>query len=714
MVCAGWMKSVAYDPVVLLKLIGVMDNETEASQVLETIMEEARASDSELLAELSDPEIRAYRTRIDTAAVPLQGLKESQQFEIENLFFLRVRCSNVLESANLSSAQKDVITSKLLPEIPTLCEVFEQHTQQLIAAAQASDEELQDVQSFICLQLLKLAELSNLHEEGSRRHFAFVMKEMLSFVGTPDEIVEGCFNALRKACDSETEMIDSVRDVIGSLQNAQYEKEEVHDENDTTDMETVCLVRILSILTVVLETATSRLSSDAAVQEFAQYIVPSVSHTDSFVREAAVSCFGKLGLFTDEHTITTEFKPILLQVASCDEEKLEIRAQALLALADWSMLFSDCLAPSTVDDTEISFPQVVRRFMDDSRSAAVCISAEVAAKLLFSGRVCDSDWFAKLLTIFFDPRMEEMAKDNDADFKEVGSPIRLQQLLTLFFPAICMQTESTGRDAMMGSIFHMLELVYTKQPSASSKGKNSRKRVTWPTLKMLQYVCSVIDSGKTSEDDSTVAAGEGESNNADEQMDGSTNAEEVDVAAVALNSTSLLAGVQVADFLSKNSHNLTDAEARVLCKFLGTVDFDPEDEDIENLASLKGSLEELGMLLTDTTSLKYIAPLNELVVDVQVEEAEEEESIDSDEEGDENEDDKDEEDYGEEKAEGQIYLNDELLEALEGCKISDGGIEEKENSRLANRPASSNRKLSTENTTSRTSRPRLSDITDNQ
>jgi len=54
------------------------------------------------------------------------------------------------------------------------------------------------------------------------------------------------------------------------------------------------------------------------------------------------------------------------------------------------------------------------------------------------------------------------------------------------------------------------------------------------------------------------------------------------------------------------------------------------------------------------------------------------------------------------------------LEALEGCKISDGGIEEKENSRLANRPASSNRKLSTENTTSRTSRPRLSDITDNQ
>ena len=721
MVCAGWMKSVAYDPIALLKLIGVMDNEAEASQVLQVIMEAARSNDSDLLDELSDPEIRAYRSGIETAAVSIENAEDN--LEPEKLFFLRIRCKNVLDSKDLTSAQKDAITTKLIPEIPVLCEVFESHAKELMDAIDENDEDKQDIESFVCLQLLQLAELANLNEEGSRRHFAYVMKEMLSSVGTPDDIVEGCINALRKVCNSESDMIDSVRDIIGALQK---EKPTAATEEDAAseeeDMETIRLVRILSILTVFLETATSQLSSNPAVTEFAQFIVPSVTHTDSFVREAAVGCFGKLGLFTDENTIVSEFKPILLQVASCEEDTLEIKMQDELALADWSMLFSECLAPSVVGGEELSFTNVVRTMMDDTRSAAVCISAEVAAKLLFSGRVCDSEWFAKLLTIFFDPRMADMVEDDD-DVTETGSPVRLQQLLTLFFPAICMKTDGAGRDAMMGSIFPLLEMVYTNPQKTSGKGKKSRKKVTWPVAKMIQYVCAAIDSGKSSEeDDDTVVQGQDDKASGEQAEGSGDNAvEKAETDTVALNSTSLLAGLQVAEFLAKSGHDLTDTEARALCKFLGAVDFDVDDEDVKNIVSLKRHMEELGMLLTDATSLKYIANLNELLADIEVNDADddEEEDIGSDEEGEEEEDltldnDDGDENEGEDLPEKQMNLSDDLLASLEDCRISENEVDAsgKENSTRARR-TSNNRKISTGSNASRSrrsSRQRLSDV----
>lgn len=720
MICAGWMKSVSFDPIALLKLIGVMDNEAEASQVLQVIMEIAHSSDSDLLDELSDPEIRAYRSGIESAAIPLKNSDDS--LEPEGLFFLRIRCKTVLDSKDYSSTQKESITSKLIPEIPVLCEVFESHAKALMDAIDESDENKQDNESFVCLQLLQLAELANLDEEGSRRHFAYVMKEMLSSVATPDDIVEGCINALRRVCDSEREMIDSVRGIIDSLQKVQATESEAAEEHDEEiDTATIRLVRILSILTVFLETATNQLSSNPAVTEFAQLIVPSVTHTDSFVREAAVGCFGKLGLFTDETTIVSEFKPILLQVASCEDEELGVRGQAVLALSDWSMLFSECLTPSLVDGEELSFSKAVRTMMDDASAAAVCISAEVAAKLLFAGRVCDSEWFAKLLTIFFDPRMEDMLEDND-DVTEVGSPVRLQQLLTLFFPAICMKSDGAGRDAMMGSILPLLETVYSKPQKTSGKGKKSKK-VTWPVAKMIQYICSAIDNGKpTSDDEDTVVQGQDDKLTG-EQEQGSNNVPEADdkveTDAVSLNSTSLLAGVQVAEFLAKSGLELTDTEARALCKFLSTVDFDVDDEDINNISSLKRHMEDLGMMLTDATSLRYLASLNDLLADIEVndddEEEEEDETEDSDEEVDDDEGEEEENvgnDEDDNKANHSIELGDDLLASLEDCRISENEViaTDKENKSKARR-TSNNRKISTgSNASRRSSRHRLSDV----
>jgi condensin complex subunit 3 len=427
MVCTGWMKEVKYDPIALLKLVGVTDNEAEANQVLKVVLGAARSDDDELLSELSDPEVRAFKSGIDIASKPIVNAEEN--IDPEQLFFLRARCQDVQESKQLTSSQKDTINSKLIPDIPVLCEAIELHASRVVQAIQNDDEEKQDIESLICLQFLQLAKVADLKEEGSRRHFLYLMKQMLSSIETPDDLVEGCIHALRMVCDREADMLDIVREIVEAIQN--YDEDTV-DANEE-DLGTMKLVRVLSILTVILETATSQLSTNPVLHDFAKHIVPSVTHSDAFVREAAVGCFGKLGLFTAENTIIEEFKPILLQVANQVDEKMEIRAQALLALSDWSMLFSDVLNPCIVGSETICFADIVQDMMRDSRTACVCIASEVAAKLLFSGRVCDSDWLAQLLAIFFDPRMIDLAEDDD-DVKEVGSPVRLQQLLTIFFP----------------------------------------------------------------------------------------------------------------------------------------------------------------------------------------------------------------------------------------------------------------------------------------
>ena len=130
------MKSASFDPISLLNLIGVMDNEAEAIQVLQVVMEAANPTNLALLDELSDPEIRAYRSGIEGAASAVTG--PNDDLEPEKLFFLRIRCKTVLDSKDYTSAQKEKITSKLIPEIPVLCEVFEAHARELMNAIEES------------------------------------------------------------------------------------------------------------------------------------------------------------------------------------------------------------------------------------------------------------------------------------------------------------------------------------------------------------------------------------------------------------------------------------------------------------------------------------------------------------------------------------------------------------------------------------------------
>ena len=723
MVCTSWTKAVRYDPIALLKMVGVMDNEDEGNRVLEVVLEAARSEDNELLEELSDPEIRAFKSGIEKATVSLQSSSEGNTGP-EQLFFLKARCQSVIDSKELTSSQKDSITSKLIPEIPVLCESFEKHATKLMKAIEDGDEDNQDVESFICLQLLQIAKYADIKEEGSRRHFTYVMKQMLSSVDTPDDLVEGCIQALHMTYDNEAEFVTSVCEILGDIRSA-VDNQDVNEDAAGT-LETMHTLRILSILSVLLETASVQLSNNPAVSQFAKHIVPSVTHSDVLIREAAVGCFGKLGLFTSEDTVMNEFKPILLEVANSTEERMEIRAQALLALSDWSMLFSDILKPCEIGEKTVSFSELVTNMMSDSRTAAVCIAAEVAAKLSFSGKVCDSSWLAHLLAIYFDPRMIDLMEE-DEDIKEVGSAVRLQQLLTIFFPAYCMKSE-LGRDAFVGSILPMLELIYFEPPKTSHKGKKTtKKKVTWPVVKMIQYVCSMVDYGKNSvvSDDATVV----QADKAPEQGDDTST--EATAQDGTNNSASLMAGVQIASFLAKHGEDINVTTLRALCKHLGASEFDLNKEDRNKLVALKTDLEELGMVITDANSLRSLSDLNDLLADIHVDDEDEEPSDEEQEErnagedSDATESENDEEEAASEDEDdiaapaSKINLSNDLVAALNGVKIAgdeDSGVfdnAEKENSGKRTSKGKG-RKNSSGSAASRRSRlKRLSDISAN-
>lgn len=663
MVCAGWMKAVKYDPIALVRLVGPIENEEQAKTVLKAVFEAARSEENELLEELSDPEIRAFKNGIEEATVPLK--KNQDRIDVEHLFFLRCRCQNVSDSRDLTSSQKDNITSKLIPEIPILCETFEKHANALMAAIREGDEEKQDSENFICLQLLQFAKLADIDEEGSRRHFSFVMKQMLSSVKTPDDLLEGCIQALRLTYDNETDFSNCICEIINDISDGK-EESGVGREN----LGTMVLVRILSILSVVLETATSNISNSTEVRKFAKYIVPSVTHKDALIREAAVGCFGKLGLFIEENTVLDEFKPILMAVAGQEDERTEIRAQALLALSDWSMLFSDVLKPITAGNKSISLSDIIFDMMTDSKTGAVCIAAEVAAKLLFAGRVCDSEWIAQLLAIFFNPRMVDLMERED-DIKEVGSPVRLQQLLTIFFPAYSMRDE-LGRDALMGSILPMLDIIFCRP----TQSKKTKKKVTWPIGKMIQYVCAMVDKGKAVSGNAIVA----QTDKAERGYDaGKDAAFESGISPEAMDSksTSLLACMQVAEFLSKSSQDLSVVTLRALCKFLGGSTIGTQEEEQKNIVALKRDLEELGMLITDATCLRSLSSINDILAHIEVD-------YDDDADPSEDEDDEVEQEPTEEEEEildlgeqvhpiiqDNVNLSNELVIALNGIKITD-------------------------------------------
>jgi hypothetical protein len=151
----------------------------------------------------------------------------------------------------------------------------------------SDDADQEEKLVFCCLQLLKLACMTDL-EEGSRPYMVMVHSDSRRF-----DLMEGCMEVLfhtQKDC-KQTECIDSVTEVLAEL----FKLSESASEASLQVNFTLC---ILSIAIPLLETVPLPLLQfhSTLVEMEMQHIVPTLDSPNEFVREAAVSCVRKLGL----------------------------------------------------------------------------------------------------------------------------------------------------------------------------------------------------------------------------------------------------------------------------------------------------------------------------------------------------------------------------------------------------------------------------------
>ncbi len=570
-------------------------NEDECEKALNVILETGRSSEHFAIQDLSDAEIQSFCINIDKSMVQLNDA--NVVFDECELFFTRVACATAQTSKDLLFGQKEELLAKTTPDIPTLCDLFQKHLTRLIEAIQEGDQESEDQEGFVCLELLKLAQVAGLREEGSRRHFANVMTEVLSSTETPDDLVDECLQALHSAYDSDFDYFDSIATIVFNVSSLEVDSEGPGDRDATSQVQRD--IRVLLIFTVVLENAPYSLSSHELLDGMRKVILYSITSSDRLIREVGISCVGRLGLFSCESTVLTDFKPVLLQVAASNEDALQCRGQALMALADWALLYSEMVQPvyqMNERGTLLNLVSIIQDLMTHPNQLLKIISAEVAAKLLFSGRVCDTLLIARLLVMFFDPKAENNSDDEESNFKQVGSPVRLQQLLSLFFPAYSRQSTET-RYTLLNSIGNALEFGLHH---CSSESK--RLTVMFPLVKMVDYVCSLIRESELAFK-ATYVDGDPDQRDAPNDI----NAE-------------LSSGLQIAQFLIKNESMLSSTQIRSLCKSLGGYEIDAVGKNNSEIRKFKDCLDEIESLFTDSPALRSLENLIDSFANVKGEE----------------------------------------------------------------------------------------------
>ena len=584
----------------------------------------------------SPPEQRSLRDNLRKVTLGL--LQDSPSPEM--FFVARMTCKYAVDSKTMPVADKDAFLSFV--DIFSICEMLEKQMTSLMNAVVEDKFEDQDRFLFVCQQLIQLATVLCCEEEGSRRQVESVLRNLLQSILTPEDMVETCVQSLHTLYSSVsgTAFLDAIVQVVTTLQQTEDPDmvEDKDEEKQGNDLEENRLLRILSILSVVLEKVKPSAGCRSLIDTAQPLLEKTVAHSSALVREASVSCIGKMGILqvaTNELLFVRDVAPSLLDIASNDDEEMEIRCQAMLSLSDWTACHAKILDIRMTGKAgkAVNLVDVVTEFLVSTEvdASVNCIAAEVAAKLLASNRVFQSTWLAQLVRMFFQTSLlgEDEEEEEEEDVQQMGSPVRLQQLLSIFFPAYCLR--SVGRDALVGAIGDLLTFTY-QDGNAKSKRKQAKKKGTRspqpPISKMISYICETAQTGKEQEEQAN-KKDSGDSDGGDKSHQ--------EIAAVS--SYELRAALELSVFLNQNSHNLTTVTNRNLTKSLAGLEFVVEEEPNDSLSKLKQGLEELGMALTDTSSLRHIATMLELLSDVAIhdvstEEEEEEDTEKEDEDDD--------------------------------------------------------------------------------
>ncbi|GAX20005.1 condensin complex subunit 3 [Fistulifera solaris] len=565
-VCLSWMKLVKYDCLQLFKHLSVIDHDKECKTVASILFNACKSDDA--LASLSDAEAREFRDGVKNSVVSLVDVTNGESLSAETLFMSVSACRFAS-----SPKEKEATLEKILPEISILCQTLEQLAGDLINAIEADNIESQDLLVFMCEQLMKLAVLSDL-EEGSRRIFVSALNRLLSSLLTPDDLITEAVETLHTVSLNDSEFLDHTMTVIHQLDMLSQDQE---------DIEVSYKLRTMAILCAFFETVHPSSSLDASLKEISEYILPEISQPNRLLREAAINCLGRFGLFASKDQVEGNYLSLLTGVCRDVEEVEEIRAQALLSIADWSFVYGLC------NDTALVITDFLER--PEHPKSLSYIAAEIATKLLLSGKADSAAWLGILLSTFFDPQTEKDFHEFD-DVTQVGNPIRVHQILTIFFPAyacIHLNKDETLFEGV-GLALQRVQDLRDQRKKASKRGTSRKISAgTFPYTKLLDYVVITMEDAWSHANSSKQE---------DSNKEGSLQRDSV-----------LRAAVEVAFYLEKNLCDLGVTIIRTLCKWLSVQEIDVLSCASKSLSKLKTCVDGIEMALSDATAEKYLAPL---------------------------------------------------------------------------------------------------------
>jgi len=506
-----------FDTIALVRLLDPVKNEKLCELVIQTILTVAFNAKSissfashydmqnafidiqhNIQDILSEHELEFWKTQTSQITVNLSSNRRStvpegeiNTFDCPSSFYLRCHIQWALKT----KVFPENYLSNILPDVPSLCQVLVDINKKIQCLleennADTSFDNVEPLDSlhdllFTCKQVFHLFKFIDWSEEGSRRHFLDIATKVLSSVDTHIDVIGSCLEAMRLLYELDADFLSAIENIVLDL-SKKYSADVTQEMKD---------IHCLDILSASLCQCSRKGIRRTTMESLAQIILRTVISDEPDIREAAVECVGRFALLLDERQVLEKFNPLLIQICLNEQENDEIRAQAIMALCDLAVLYASVLAPIVVNESQsISYLACLESLLESSKSSLLYVAAECVLKLHFADQIHDSSLLAYLVLLYFGH--DSNSTNQNQENLSVGSPIRLHQLLSLFFPAYGMKS-TRGSETLLHTCTDVRRLVQQHQLlNVSETRGRRRKSPQWPLDKMLDFLESCVDEKK--------------------------------------------------------------------------------------------------------------------------------------------------------------------------------------------------------------------------
>ncbi len=499
MLCGPWVRSVGGSIARVLDLVDPLEDENVADKAAAVLVSTGwQATSAHMEGKpapfgLSPEESRTLRSGTRPGCVTLlTSLSPSVTLlvvsQVETLLDISQSYGGVTSTSVcgfMSPAEREESLEAILPETADLCSLIERAS--CLPGIEDQPENL-----YILRLLLRLCRCCDGVDEGGRQRMRLTLGTILRDPNSPNDLMEQSLSCLASINPVKSDFIRLIAEMMSDV----VEEDDADDVTETEDGEplnpdeheerrVMRQIRALELCSLLLDQTERSLASDVTLENMESTILPAISSPYGIAREIGVTCLGKYCLLGIEAAL--RHRDLLIHVSEAKDEDTGVRACALQSVMDLCLLYGeaflkleDNLVVNLIE--EALRPKLLSFNGDEWPQALSAVAAEGAAKLLFCrciavkrGPVTCFGYtlMGLLLAAFFasgscaDPRtlwlLMEEDKNGEQPFDEdgpiasqLGSPVRLHQLLSVFFPCFFAMPEPDGLHAIISSVPPML------------------------------------------------------------------------------------------------------------------------------------------------------------------------------------------------------------------------------------------------------------------